>query len=134
MVFGNLNWLAIVLATVAYFAIGFLWYTVFFGSTWIRLMGKTREEMGSPGPGYAITVVAELISAIVLAVIIGAMGIKTVADGALAGLLLGVGIVATAYGIESIFAGRSAPLYLINVGYHVVALIVMGAILGHLHP
>lgn len=135
MVLGNLNWLAVLIAAVAYFAIGFLWYTVLFGNTWIRLMGKTREELGRPGPSYAITVVAELISAIVLAVLIGMLrhaGPVGAVDGALLGLLIGAGIVATSYVIESIFAGRRAALYLVNVGYHVVALIVMGAILGAL--
>lgn len=131
---GNLNWLAVLIATVAYFAIGFLWYTVLFGKAWIRLMGKTREELGSPGPRYAVTVAAELVSAVVLGVLIGMLrraGPVGALDGALLGLLIGA-IVATSYAIESIFAGRSPALYLVNVGYHVVALIVMGAILGHL--
>src|SRR5438309_11886804 len=98
MVLGNPNWVAVLIATVAYFAIGFLWYTVLFGNLWVRLMGKTREELGNPGPGYAITVVAELVSAIVLAAIIGAIGVRSATDGALVGLVIGVGIVATSYG------------------------------------
>ena len=130
-VLGNLNWLAILLATAVYFAIGFAWYSLLFGNAWMRAMGKTAEELqGGAGPGYAIAVVGELISVIVLAVVMRAMGFTGLVEGALIGLLVSLGIHATSSGVEYIFSGRSVTLYLINVGYAVVALTIVGAILG----
>jgi hypothetical protein len=50
--------------------------------------------------------------------------------GLTAGLLAGVGWVATGIGVIGLFENRSAAYILINAGYQVVALAVMGAILG----
>lgn len=39
-IFTNLNWLAIALATVAYFMLGALWYSgLLFGKKWAALVG-----------------------------------------------------------------------------------------------
>jgi hypothetical protein len=46
------------------------------------------------------------------------------------GFLAALGFVVTTYGTTSLFSGTSLTLYLINVGYHVIGLVVMGAILG----
>jgi hypothetical protein len=39
----KLNFLAIVLATFAFFFLGFLWYTPLFGKVWAREMGFSRD-------------------------------------------------------------------------------------------
>ncbi|MGH9389878.1 MAG: DUF1761 domain-containing protein, partial [Vicinamibacteria bacterium] len=54
----------------------------------------------------------------------------TVAWGATAGLLAGLGWVALGIGIVALFERRSWTYILVNGGYFVVAFTVMGAILG----
>ncbi|HEX7719968.1 MAG TPA: DUF1761 domain-containing protein, partial [Woeseiaceae bacterium] len=50
--------------------------------------------------------------------------------GLQAGLLIGVGWIATAYGVTYFFEQRSFRLYLINTGYYIVLFAVMGIIIG----
>jgi hypothetical protein len=131
MVLANLNWIGVIVATVVYFALGAAWYTLLFGKAWMRAMDKTQEELGAgPGAGYALAFALELIAVIVLAVIARSIGITGVVEGALMGAAVGIGIYAALAGTEYLFSGRNATLYMINVGYHVVALVLAGAILG----
>src|SRR5438105_589294 len=37
----NINWLAVLVATLAYFFLGFLWYSVIFKNLWAKQMGMT---------------------------------------------------------------------------------------------
>ena len=131
MMVSNLNLLAIIVAAVANMALGAVWYSnVLFAGTWTRLVGHDPGQEGSPGPGYAIAAVASLVTAATLAVIIGALGGKSLVDGLVAGIAVGVGLVATAMATDYVFHSRPPGLYFINAGYRVVGLAIMGAILG----
>jgi hypothetical protein len=50
--------------------------------------------------------------------------------GAQTGILMGIGFVATTALSTYMFEGRSFHLYLINEGYPVVGLALMGAVIG----
>ena len=51
-------------------------------------------------------------------------------NGALVGLLVWVGFVATVLAVTNYFGGRPRALWFINAGYQLVALLIMGGILG----
>ncbi len=40
----RINWLGVIVATVAAFFIGFLWYGLIFEATWLELTGQTKSE------------------------------------------------------------------------------------------
>lgn len=127
----NVNWLAVVVCVVAQMALGFLWYSpTLFAKPWMAAMGKTQDQMGNPGPAYALTIVGAFIEALVLAWLVGALPAPALVNGAIVGLLAAIGFVATTFGATYLFSGANRMLYLINVGYHVIGLVVMGAILG----
>ena len=127
----EINWIAIILCVVASMIIGFLWYSnMLFAKPWVKLIGKKMDDMKNPGMSYALTTLSSAIMAIVLSMIIRYADAMDLMDGALIGLLAGLGFVATTTATNYLFEGRSKNLYLINVGYHVVTLTVMGAILG----
>jgi len=128
---GEINWLAVVAASVAAFFLGALWYSNrCFGTRWMQEIGLTE---GSANKGrltrtFIATFILQLIAATALAVFIGAEsdwlgGLHT---GALVGLLW----IATAYAITYIFEQRSMRLFLINAGFYVVQFAIMGSILG----
>ena len=53
-VLGDLNWLAVIVAAIAYFAIGALWYSPpVFGTAWMSAGGVSAEEIEG-GPGAAV--------------------------------------------------------------------------------
>jgi len=47
--FTDLNWWAVLLATVLGFALGGLWYGPLFGKAWLAAMGKSAESL-EPSP------------------------------------------------------------------------------------
>jgi len=69
--------LAIVLATIAQFIIGALWYSLLFGKLWGRIHGfdklpkETQQKMVKEmGPFYGIQLLVTIITTIVLAIFI----------------------------------------------------------------
>ena len=126
----GLNWLAILVATVAGFVIGGIWYGPLFGGAWMSALGKSPDDIQpSPAP-FVISFFTALITAIVLAVLINALGVSTLGSGVVIGLLIGVGFIATAMASDSAFCGWGVKLWLIQSGYRVLYSVVMGAILA----
>ncbi len=74
----EVNILAVILATVAMFAVGAIWYSLVFGKIWGKIHGfyelskaKQKEMQSKMGPWYAVQLLVTIISAWVLAVLIG---------------------------------------------------------------
>ncbi|MDP9251490.1 MAG: DUF1761 domain-containing protein [Chloroflexota bacterium] len=126
-----MNWLAIVIAVIANMVIGTLWYgTWAFGKSWMKLSGHTMGEGMQAGPLYALTALAALVQAITMSWFVGQTGAHSGSAGAIVGLYVGLGFIASAMFAEVLFAGRHPRLYAITAGYSVVAAIVQGAIIG----
>ena len=69
----SVNYLAVVVAAVASMIIGAIWYSPrVFGRMWMRLTGKTMDQMAgqSAGRGYLVTFIGSLVTAWVLAVFV----------------------------------------------------------------
>ena len=130
-VVADFNWLAIIAATIAAFVLGGGWYAKgVFGASWMQDVGLTEEDANSANMPkiFGGAFVLQLIAAMTLAAILGPesnwlSGIQT-------GLLVGVGFLATAYGVTYLFEQRPLRLFMINAGYNVVLLAIMGAIIG----
>ncbi|HLP12348.1 MAG TPA: DUF1761 domain-containing protein [Flavobacteriales bacterium] len=129
----HLNWLAVLTAAVASFALGGLWYSpVLFAKRWMKETGVTQENAkGSNIPLiFGTTFVLQIVSAIGLGIMIGGHDMK---HGAFMGLFVGGMWVATAVGTNYLYERKTVMLYLINVGYSVGLLTIQGAILGAWH-
>ncbi len=128
--FTTINWLSIIAAGVSAFLIGGVWYGPLFGRTWMKEFGFTEEDLKQRNvpKTFGLSLVLALFAAINLDMFIGAEA--SLSFGAMAGLLAGIGWVATFMGIIYLFEMRSLAAFLINAGYCVIALTTMGAILG----
>lgn len=131
--FANIHWLAVIVAAIAGFPIGALWYGPLFGSTWMAHTGinKERAQQANRVKIYGTTLVLNLVIATSLAMFIGSMA--TWHDGLFAGYMAGLTFVAAAFGISYLFEFRSFKLWAINAGFQVVVFSVMGTILGAWH-
>lgn len=112
--------------------IGFFWYSPsLYGNTWVKLIGKNMDELkkGSNN-AYLYVSLGSFIEAFVLANVLKQIGTRDLVSGALWGLLIWLGFVATTMAANYMFASRPQKLYLIDTGYHLVSLLVMGAVLG----
>lgn len=125
------NYLAVLVSALSTFLIGGLWYSpAVFGKAWMRENGFTEESLKGRNMVkiFGLSFVLGLIAAANLAMFIGPESDPV--KGALWGFLTGAGWVATFIGTHYLFERRSFTLFLINAGYSIVALTVMGVILA----
>ncbi len=131
----RVHYWAILVAALAHFMLGALWFTAL-SAPWLRGLGTTKEEMmakagGGPSPlPYITAFVCNLLMAYVLWWVINATGRATLARGIRIGLLMWLGFVATTFLTEYSFELRPHSLYVINAGYALVGFVIMGAIIG----
>jgi len=130
------NYAAIVVAAVAHWIVGALWFSPWlFSDAWIRANGFTPEQlekMGTPISSFVLTFLGPLLTAYVLALVIRYARVVTALGGAAVGCMLAAGFVAAENLPLIVMAHRpnSTALFMIESGYAVVGCIVMGAILG----
>ena len=127
----QLNYLAIFVSALSTFLIGGLWYSpAVFGKAWMRENGFTEESLkgGNMIKIFGVSFLLAIISAVNLAMFMGPESNPIM--GALWGFLAGAGWVATFVGTYYLFERKSFTLFLINAGYSIVALTIMGAILA----
>jgi hypothetical protein len=128
----HVNWLAVAVAAVSMFLVGGLWYSpLLFAKKWMLANGLTDEELrkrGGTGKIFGGAFALAFVSAANLGFFLGGAE-TTTAWGATAGALTAIWIVA-AIGIVYLFERKPLALFFINAGYFVVALPLMGTILG----
>ncbi|MDD9890984.1 MAG: DUF1761 domain-containing protein [Gammaproteobacteria bacterium] len=127
---GAINWISVSVAALSSFMVGGIWYGPIFGHAWMEAFNLTEEDLAKRNMPmvFGVSLLLALIAAINLEMFIGAEA--TLAFGSFAGFAAGLGWVAAFLGIIYLFENQSMKAYLINAGYCVVALTLMGAILG----
>lgn len=131
--FLDINFLAVLLAGVVNMIVGSFWYSpAGFGKMWMKL---AKVEMGSGknmGMLYGVTFVSALVQATVLSLFIKYAGSVSALDGALIGLLVGIGFIGTSYLNQVTFGGKPLKLYYLDMGYYLVVLTLNGALIASL--
>ena len=130
----EVNYLAVLAAAVATFALGGIWYSpALFGKVWQREAGVTEEKMKSANMGliFGLTFVLSLIAAWVFALFLGPR--PPMALGLGAGFSAGLCWVAASLGINYLFERKSLKLWLINGSYHTLQFTIIGLILALWH-
>jgi hypothetical protein len=128
--FSELNWLAVVVATVAWFAFSAIWYSVPpLSNAWQRAAKVTPGE----GPPLAMilipTFVGYFVTTVVIALLARAIGATDYVDGIALGVALGVGFGVIGAFISQIYEQKGGSYWLINgvnaiIAYSIVAVIV----------
>lgn len=133
----HINWIAVIVAAVAHFFIGWLWFSVLFMKPWMKEMGlakltpkQRKEGMKEMPRNMAINFVTLLITAWVLSWIIQSLKMSGAAGGVQTAVWIWLGFFATTMVNTVLWEKRSWKLYGINVSHHLVGLVVMGLILG----
>lgn len=127
--FSALNWWAVIVATIAAFVLGGLWYGPLLGQQWLAAMGKTEDEIEPTPTPFVVSFFTALLTTVVLAALIKSLGLNGWVDGLAIGLLTGLGFIATAMASDSAFCGWGLRLFLIQAGYRVSYSVVMALIL-----
>ena len=129
MVF-DVNWLAVIVATIAGFAVGAAWYMTL-GTQWMAAIGKTRDQLDAGPVPYVIGVAVELVTAIVLAVVIRSIfGEVNVANGLLTGAVMWLGFVISPMILNHRYQNMPWSLTVIDGAHMLAVLLVQGLVIG----
>jgi len=132
-VFSHLPWLAILVAGVAYFALGAVWYSFIFKDAWIKASGVNVNDPNMK-KGVAQIMLASLVLMIVaslgLALFLSKTGVTSWMSGAKVGLVAGICFSATSICISYLYEKRPWMLHFINAGYNVAGCVIAGIILA----
>lgn len=135
-----INGWAVFVAAIASMAIGFVWYGPLFGKVWIGMMGWTAADMTkAKAKGmtkqYVLMFIGSLVMAFVLAHALVFAQTYLQASDASSGFQVGfwnwLGFIAPVTLSSVLWEGKSWKLWILNNGYQLVTLIVMGYILAY---
>lgn len=130
----DVNWIAIIVSAVVFNAIGFAWYSdSVFGKAWRKESGMTKEQIneGSKNMGkmFVFMAVGSILMAYVMSVVFNAFQTVTVMDALSVAFWLWLGFVATVLLNGVVYEMKSWKYYGINVGYQLLGMLAMGAVI-----
>lgn len=134
----EVNYLAVLVAGLAGFSLGAVWYGPLFGKKWQALMGFTEESMKSMAMTPAKAMALGAVSSLVMAYVLFHVTVYASAYLQVAGLNAGltsafwmwVGFVGPVSLGSVLWEGKSWKLWFLNSGYNLGSLLIMGAVLG----
>jgi len=128
----EVNYIAIIVAAVVSMVIGMVWYSPgVFGKDWMKMMGLKENDMKGDMAKKSMAggLVAELITAYVLAHLVQFMGVVTTQEALQLGFWLWLGFRATSDISVHLWGGKPLKMFYINSGYRLVSMLAMATIL-----
>ena len=140
----DINWLALVAASILPLVTGFIWYNPkVFGTAWMKESGMTMEKAKQMNPGktYGLAVVMAFLIAFAIwpQVLLGGApdmphgaggDFMTFKHGALHGGTMGLFIAMPVLATCALFEMKSFKYVVINGGYWIVTMALMGGIIN----
>lgn len=129
--FSDLNWLAVVVAAIAWFVFSAIWYSVPpLSNAWQKAAGVDASAEGPPLTLLFIpTFVGYFVTTVVIALLVRAIGATEVNDGIILGIVLGVGFGTVGALISQIYERKGATYWLINGVNAIIAYMIVAVIL-----
>ncbi|MBE0647558.1 MAG: DUF1761 domain-containing protein [Bacteroidales bacterium] len=130
-----INWWAVIVATVAFWVLGALWYSpVLFGKRWQKELGFTDEYLksGSMVITFGLSFVLMLVMVFGMSLMLNFHKPEDICwlNGMYLGFFAGLFFAITAIGINYLYQRRSIVLWLIDGFYMIIGLGIAGIILG----
>jgi hypothetical protein len=113
-------------------ALGAIWYSPYvLGTQWMALAGVTQAQMKARmTPALAVDVVGSLVMAFILAYAVRYAGASTFVAGAVVGFWIWFAFIAMTTLSQVIYENRPMQLFVINNGFRLLSLAIMGAIVA----
>ena len=132
----DLNWLAVLVAALAYFAIGAVWYSPpLFGKAWAAAGGLPTPDPGSrPSPAIYLTpLVGSVLASVALGMLAAATGSDSLQRGIVLGLVCAIGFAVSVALVTAQFESeKPKPMVwgAITAGYHAVGILVAAIVVA----
>ena len=130
-----MNWPAIITAAIAYWVLGFLWYSVFFGKVWAAGLAEHGVKMPEPTKKQLFanmlsSFVANLIAAGAIGYFVKRTGMIDFAGALKLGAAAGIGIAATTITVIYVWESKPTKLWTIDAAYHILGCIICAFIIA----
>ena len=127
-----INYLALLVAAVARLLFGWLWYSpLLFGKAWMSLTNCNPDEMKRRMPILApADLICNFIMAFVLVHAVHYAGAANAGQGAAVGFFNWLGFIGVTMLGLVFYENRPFKLFLINNGFLLLSLLIMGAVLA----
>jgi Protein of unknown function (DUF1761) len=136
----QINVVAIIIATMAHFVLGFVWYTPLFGKLWAKEMGYNTNKMepkkGEMMKGMAFMLIGNLLMAWVLAhniaawsFVPGMSSIPVFGNIMMSAIFTWLGFFVSVNLGNTVWERKSWTLFFINSGYQLLSLILVSTII-----
>lgn len=133
----EINWVAVLLATVSTMVVGSIWYGPLLGKAWARLAKVKKDPNFTASKAvvlYAGAFLVSFVSAVVLAIfttiVADHFDTSFLWSALWTGLILWAGFTAARITMHDSFEGRRKKLTLLNVTHELVTIEVMALIIG----
>ena len=135
----NANWLAIIVAAIAYFALGSVWFSVLFGKQWMALNNipePTPEKKEEMKKMMAPLMIKTFLMGVVMAIVVGIMVKGFEIGNCVPGIKLGLAL--SAIGViplvmADMYLMKPLKLWFIDAGYHIIGIVLMSIIISVWH-
>ncbi|MBK7212463.1 MAG: DUF1761 domain-containing protein [Bacteroidales bacterium] len=128
----TVNWLAVIVSTIAFYVIGGLWYSpVLFGKIWMKEVNMKPEDAKKANMAkiMPLTFLLSIVMVTNLAFFLNDPKIDA-SSGAIYGFLTGFGWVSMAIILTALYEMKSWRYMLIHAGYMIIGFTLSGLILG----
>jgi len=131
----DVNWLAVVLAALAGFVVGGIWYGPVMGKRWMGAVGLSEEQIKGGNMGliyggaFAFSLLASWTLAHTFATYAQDLSIPVKVMTAFG---VALGFIVPAIGTNYLFSQKSKALFFIDAGYWLLFYIAMGAVHAYL--
>jgi hypothetical protein len=124
----HINWLGVGLGTLAFFAVGAVWFGALFSKAWQAETGVTEPPKGA---GVAKVMGLTLLLEFVIVLTVGHMFAFTAPSDRgkmMMAVGLGLAVIAPAIGINYLHQRRSLKLFVIEAGHIVAGMAAVGGV------
>jgi hypothetical protein len=131
-VLGQISWLGVAAATLATAALGAVWFSALFGKYYTIALGREGQ------PPFKMTLIfmvgpflCGFVTCIASAILMQALGVNSIGDGLIFGLIVGLGLLATTTANTGINPNIPRPILygIISGSYFLVAGVMISLIL-----
>lgn len=131
-IISDINWLHVLVATIAYFALGAIWYSFLFQKQWIayhKIDINNPDAKKGVGPIMGLSFLLFFVICAALSVLVAQLQLNEAISGVKLGLFTGVCFSAMAISITYLYLQKHRGLHVIDGLYHTVGQVISAVIL-----
>lgn len=126
----HLNWPMVLAATVAYFAVGAVWYTVLFGKYWAR---ANKMDTGDRSGMARYMIIGFLLTFLIVTctgLLLNSIRCKELTDCFMRSYVMIAGFVVGFVGTALNYTKKPLGIWFVDIGYHLIGILIAALILA----